>query len=76
MYFIFEIQQMTDGTYAHLVHVADTRRQAESVYHQTLAYAAMSNLPRHSVSIILPNGSCLVHTSYVSATPEEPNDEE
>lgn len=75
MYYIFEIQQMTDGTYAHLVHTADTRRQAESVYHQTLAYAAMSNLPRHSVSIILPNGSCLMHTSYVSAA-QEPSDEE
>lgn len=75
MYYIFEIQQMADGTYAHLVHTADTRRQAESVYHQTLAYASVSNLPRHSASIILPNGSCLVHTSYVSAG-QEPNEEE
>lgn len=74
-YYIFEIQKMIDGSYAHIVNTADSRNQAESVYHQVLAAAAISNLPKHSAILFTDEGFPLMQHSY-SHTPASPVIEE
>ena len=77
-YYIIEIQKAVDGTYAHLVHTAydaeaDVARQkAESTYHQVLSYAAISQLPMHSASLMAPDGTPIMHQCYTHTivTPE------
>ena len=63
-YYVFEIQKMSDNAYAHIVHEADNRNAAESVYHQVLASAAVSNLPEHSAVMFTGEGFPLMHQSY------------
>ena len=63
-YYVVEIQKMADGTFAHLVHEAETRNAAESTYHQVLAAAAISNLPQHSAILFTDAGFPLMHQSY------------
>lgn len=74
-YYIVEIQKQPDGTYAHLVHTADDRNAAESVYHQVLAAAAISNLPQHSAIMFTGEGFPIMNQSYqhdyVPPVPEE-----
>lgn len=72
-YYIVEIQKLPDGTFAHLVHTADDRNAAESVYHQVLAAAAIANLPQHSAILFTDEGYALMNQSYKHAyvAPEE-----
>lgn len=63
-YYVVEIQKQPDGTYAHLVHTADDRNAAESIYHQVLAAAAIANLPQHSAILFTDEGFPLMHQSY------------
>lgn len=64
MYYIIEIQKAQDGTFAYLVHTAETRNQAESVYHQVLASAAISELPQHAASMISDDGFPIMNQCY------------
>lgn len=75
-YFIVEIQKQFDGSYAHLVHTADDRNHAESVYHQVLASAAISNLPEHSAIMFTGEGFPLMHQSYKHEDAQPPMPEE
>lgn len=63
-YYIVEIQKQHDGTFAHLVHTADHRNAAESTYHQVLASAAISALPKHSAVLITDEGFLLMSQCY------------
>ena len=63
-YFVFEIQKLADGAYAHLVHEADTRNEAESRFYQVLSAAAISNIPEHSAILFTGEGFPLMHESY------------
>lgn len=63
-YYIVEIQKQPDGSYAHLVHTANDRNAADSVYHQVLAAAAISNLPQHSAIMFTGEGFPIMHQSY------------
>lgn len=63
-YYIIEIQQSGTESYAHLVHTADTRFQAESVYHQVLAAAAISELRCHAATLIDGKGRVLMSYFY------------
>lgn len=81
-YYIIEIQQYENGECGHIVHyafdedISKARMKAESKYHQVLAAAAISELPRHSASLIATDGQCLVHQSYVHVIPQpEPEPE-
>lgn len=65
MFFVIEIQQMQDGTFAHIVHTAETRNAAESTYHSVLAYAALSDLPTHSATLLGERGNMLMNMCYV-----------
>lgn len=63
-YYVVEIQKMNDGNYAHIVNTADSRNGAESVYHQVLAAAAISNLPQHSAILFTDEGHLLMSQCY------------
>lgn len=72
MYFIIELQTYQDGTAANLVYTETNRNQAESVYHQKLAYAAISELPFHAVVLLNNKGVILRQWCYEhSAQPEQ-----
>lgn len=63
-YFVVEIQKLSENTYAHIVHEAATRNEAESKYHQVLAAAAISNIPEHSAIMFTGEGFPLMHENY------------
>ena len=63
-YYIIEIQKQIDGTCAHLVHTADARNQAESIYHQVLAAAAISNVFQHAAVLLKDTGVEIMHQCY------------
>ena len=75
-YFIVEIQKQFDGSFAHLVHTADTRNAAESVYYQVLAAAAISNIPEHSAIMFTTEGFPLMHQIYKHEDAQPPIPEE
>ena len=61
---IVEIQTLASGQVATLVNQADTRMQAESIYHQILAAAAISQIPRHGAILMSNEGYPLMHDCY------------
>lgn len=63
-YYVVEIQKMPEGNFAHLVHEAATRNEAESKYHQVLSAAAIANLPMHSAILFTSEGFPLMQQSY------------
>lgn len=63
-YYVFEIQKMTNGAFAHIVHEANTRNEAESKFYQVLAAAAISNLPEHSAIMFSGEGFPIMNQSY------------
>lgn len=69
-YYIIEIQN-NNGVYAHLVHTADERLQAESVYHQVLASAAISTLTSHAAALLTGEGVQIMHQCYYHDQTEE-----
>ena len=73
-FYVLEIQKLESG-YAHLVHTAEdedantARMKGESVYHQVLAAAAISNLPVHAAVLVSPEGFPVLHQCYKHNTP-------
>ena len=65
MFFIMEIQKTDDTHVAHLMHVADTRQEADSKYHMVLGAAAISSVPVHSAIILTDEGVPIRHESYI-----------
>ena len=69
-YYIVEIQQAANGSFAHLVHTASdadpdkARMSADSVYHQVLAAAAISNLPTHAAILFSSEGFPIMNQCY------------
>lgn len=53
---ILEIQHSNDGTTATIVTVKANRNEAEQLYHNTLAYAAVSEINVHSVVMLTDDG--------------------
>ena len=54
MFVVMEIQK--SSTLTTLVTSYDTINEAENKYHTVLAYAAISNIPKHSAVLIDENG--------------------
>lgn len=63
MFLVIEIQKSESGLAA-LCTQHDTLREAQSKYHQVLAYAAVSGLPRHSAAILNEAGANICNESY------------
>lgn len=62
MYIVVEIQ--TTNTVATLVNSYSDRNEAESRYHQILAAAAISNVPKHSAVLMSDIGETIKMDSY------------
>ena len=73
-YVIIELQKMENGTLAYIVKTADTQREAESIYHGLLKYAALSKLPCHSVALLDETGNCVAHEYYITEPEPEPEE--
>lgn len=63
-YIIMEIQKDTNGNVSYIVNKNTTRNGAESVYHQILAAAAISNVYQHSAVLLTDTGVEVMHQSY------------
>lgn len=70
MYIIMEIQTNADFTVGTLTYTSDTWRGAQQIYHEKLAYAAMSTLPRYAVCL-LDNSGNLLESRYYSTEHEQ-----
>lgn len=80
-FYVMEIQKSDDTHFAHLVHEASdddydaARMKVESVYHQVLAAAAISNLPAHSAIMFSSEGIPMMYQCYHHAQAEEQSEE-
>lgn len=64
MYYVVEIQKLSGGGYAHLVHTASTQEEGESKLYQVLAAAAISGLPVHTGVLIREDGVFISGSCY------------
>ena len=64
MYIVIEIQSNSDGTVGTIVNSYEQRPQAESKYHQILAVAAVSGLPKHGAVMITDAASVIKSYCY------------
>ena len=72
MFKIIELQTDANGNTAHLVTTKANQNEAESVFHQILAAAAISSVPVHAATILSENGAEVMHGYYAHRTePEE-----
>lgn len=55
MFIVMEIQK--GNTASTIVNTYDTRNEAENKYHTVLAYAAVSNVPKHSAVLLNEDGT-------------------
>lgn len=70
MYIVIEIQTNADGTVGTIVTQWNDRNQAESKFHNILAYAAGSALPVHSAVLLTNDGLLLRNESYTHEVTE------
>lgn len=64
MFIVIELQANGDGPLGNIVTPCDTWEQAQATYHQTLAAAAISAVPKHSATILRDDGFQLEYMSY------------
>ena len=69
MYIVLEVQTTGEQTAA-LVHTAADRQQAESIYHQVLASAAISSVEIHGAALLTEYGFLLQREAYEHKQPE------
>lgn len=80
-FYIFEIQQYTNGEFGHIVHFAHdanptkARLKAEAKYHEVLAAAAISELPQHSATLLTSDGRTIMNQCYKHITEPTPEPE-
>jgi len=75
-YITVEIQKFEDGNIGLLTAVKDTEREAISQFHTVMAAAAVSNLPRHSCTMLTEAGTPLRYESYEKIVEPEETEEE
>lgn len=63
MYSIIELQT-TDGQTVHIYNTTETQAQAMSVYHTTLAYAALSEVEYHTCIVVDEKGQYIARECY------------
>lgn len=64
MFLVIEIQKLSDEQIAiPPINQYEDLREAEGKFHQILAVAATSGLPRHSACILTESGACLRNES-------------
>lgn len=70
-YIIIETQTTGGVTAVVTPVVKDNFYEAEQEYHTKLSFAAVSNVPIHSVSMITERGNLVKYECYVHEEPEE-----
>ena len=76
MYIIVELQTDSAGAVANLVYTAETKQEADSIYHSKLAYAATSSIYLHAVAMMSNDGSPIKYENYRHIPEPEPESEE
>lgn len=71
MYIVIEIQSNSDGTVGTLVNSYEQRSTAEQKYHQVLAAAAVSNLPKHGALMMTDAVNVIKCDCYYAENPGE-----
>ena len=71
MYVILEMQTTGDSTAIVPPVSKKDRNEAESVFYQTLAAAAISKVPVHAVSLLRDDGTLVKSECYVHGGEEE-----
>lgn len=69
MYIVIEIQ--AGDSVATLVNSYEDKNLAEQKYHQVLAAAAVSAVPKHSAVMLTDEGDRLKNECYIHEQPEE-----
>ena len=75
-YYVFEIQEITEGSYSYLIHSATdddpaiARLKGESTYHSVLASAAISSIPSHTAVLLNAEGVLIMSQCYKHPTEE------
>lgn len=70
-YYIYELQQYDNGEFGDLRHIAfdedpiKARYKAESKFYEILSAAAISELPVHAVTMVMSDGTPIMHQKYV-----------
>ena len=62
MYIVIEIQKTS--SVATIVNSYETRNEAESKYHTILAYAAISNIPKHCAALLTEDGEQIKYECF------------
>ena len=62
MFIVMEIQK--SGSVATIVTPYETRNEAENKYHSILAYAAISDIPKHSAVLLNEEGEYIKHECF------------
>ena len=76
MFIILETQTNANGTVSTIITQFSDKDQAESKYHQILASAAVSSLPKHTAFMLTDEGYVLKSECYRHETVTQPNPEE
>ena len=63
-FIVIELQKDANGTIGNLVWAFDSQNAAENKYYTVLAAAAISNVPKHSVSLLHEDGYVLRNETY------------
>lgn len=74
-YIVIEIQKTAENAAGTIVTTFDSMREAESKYHEILMYAAKSTLPMHAASLMLEDGTSIMHKAYYLGQTETPAEE-
>ncbi len=68
-YVVVEIQ--SGDTISALVNTYDNKNEAEAKYHEILRYAALSNVPKHSATLLTDDGYDVKYEYYEHPLTEE-----
>lgn len=63
-YIVIEIQKSLDGTIGTVIWTYDNQNEADSKYFTILSAAAISNVPKHSATLIHEDGYMIRYETY------------
>ena len=64
MYIVIELQKNAEGHVSNIVTEHNTQEEAESKFYSIMAFAAVSEIPVHSATILREDGHPVMYKSY------------
>lgn len=64
-FIVMELQKNADGSVGNFVWAFDNQNQADAKFFTVLAAAAVSNVPKHSVTLLHEDGFVIRNETYV-----------